>query len=194
MDSKKLILRPVPAWAHGTSTVNLTLAEARIHIPAFDDRQALQEVLHRYCWGFDERRTDILAECFTEDGQWEAIVMGETTVGPFIDRIGVLEWLSRFWKYQKDQRRHMITNFIVEDISGDTASALAYLHLAGSNRAKTHFEVTGFYRLNYKKEDGMWKIRRFYGGFDAPFWKMDITEMTPELIELFGITKHIPAE
>jgi hypothetical protein len=88
----------------------------------------------------------------------------------------------------------MIMNFIVEEITEDSATALAYLLLSGSSRSKSSVEITGWYRIGYKKRDGMWRIHRLYAGFDAPFWKMDISEMSPELIQLFGITKHIPSE
>jgi hypothetical protein len=188
------VLRPPPAWAHKTQTVRLTLGAERSVAESFDTRAQLLEAIHRYCWAFDERRTDLLEEIFTADAQWEALVMGETTVGPFVDRPQVLEWLTRFWRYQKDQRRHMIVNFIVESLDENSATALSYLLLAGSKFAKSQVEVTGFYRLGYAKEAGTWKIRRLFGGFDAPFWKMDVGEMNEELRTLFGITRHDPSQ
>jgi hypothetical protein len=178
-------LEPVPAWGHGTGTIRLTLSGEREF--AFDDRQALQECLFRYCWGFDERRLDLLDEVFATPSTWEALVMGEIQVGPFVGKEGVLEWLSRFWKYQKDQRRHMIVNFMVEELTADSARAVAYLILAGSTRAKSQVEITGFYQVRYVRTDGRWQISHLLGGFDAPFWKMPIEEMTPELRQLFGI-------
>jgi len=194
MNKEPLTLRPLPAWSRRKNILNLTLAGDRKLIAPLDDRSAIQEVLHRYCWGFDERNIDMLSEVFGKDSQWEAIVMGETTVGPFVGKEQVLEWLTRFWNYQKDQRRHMIVNFVVEQLQENSATALGYLLLSGSSRSKSAVEVTGWYRIAFIKEDGAWRIHRLYAGFDAPFWKMDISEMTPELIQLFGITKHIPAE
>ena len=32
-------------------------------------------------------------------------VMGETRVGPFLGQAAVQEWLTRFWRHQRDQRR-----------------------------------------------------------------------------------------
>jgi hypothetical protein len=194
MAKEPLTLRPLPAWSRIRNILNLTLAKDRKLIAPLDDRSLIQESLHRYCWGFDERNIEILDEVFDIDAQWEAIVMGESTVGPFVGKAQVLEWLGRFWNYQKDQRRHLITNFIVEEITEDSATALAYLLLSGSSRSKSAVEITGWYRMGYKKRGGVWRIHRLYAGFDAPFWKMDISEMSPELIQLFGITKHIPSE
>ena len=155
--------------------------------PSLDPRQALQEVIHRYCWAFDERRADLLGECFTEDGTWEASVMGETRVGPFVGQAQVQEWLSRFWDHQRDQRRHLILNFIVEDLHEHRATALAYLLLMGSSDAASRMESVGFYRLNFRSDAGTWRIESLMAGFDSPFWTMDVSEMSPRVRQLFGI-------
>jgi hypothetical protein len=163
-----------------------TSAERSVSSP-LDPRQALQEVIHRYCWAFDERRADVLRECFTEDGTWEASVMGETRVGPFLGQDQVQEWLSRFWDHQRDQRRHMILNFLVEDLSEDRATALAYLLLMGSSDAASRMETVGFYRLDFRNEAGTWRIEALRAGFDSPFWTMDVSAMSPRVRQLFGI-------
>lgn len=155
--------------------------------PTLDDRQALQEVIHRYCWAFDERRADLLAECFTTDAVWQASVMAETRVGPFVGHAAVQEWLGRFWDHQRDQRRHLILNFIVEDLQGDEATALAYLLLMGSSNAESRMETVGLYRLRYRREDVRWRISELAAGFDSPFWTMDVADMSPRVRQLFGI-------
>jgi nuclear transport factor 2 (NTF2) superfamily protein len=167
--------------------VQLRAEAERSVAPPLEPRQALQEVIHRYCWAFDERRADLLAECFTEDGTWEASVMGETRVGPFVGQAQVQEWLSRFWDHQRDQRRHLILNFIVEDLHEDRASALAYLLLMGSSNAASGMESVGFYRLDFRNDAGRWRIESLHAGFDSPFWKMDVSEMSPRVRQLFGI-------
>jgi hypothetical protein len=182
----------VPAWAHGTGLVQLRSEADRSVSPALDPRQSLQEVIHRYCWAFDERRADLLGECFTEDGTWEASVMGETRVGPFDGQAQVQEWLSRFWDHQRDQRRHLILNFIVEDLHEDRATALAYLLLMGSSDASSRMESVGFYRLDFRNDAGTWRIKSLVAGFDSPFWKMDVSEMSPRVRQLFGILDPLP--
>ncbi len=186
-------LRPSPAWAHRTGTLNLRSAAQRTVAPPLDPRQALQEVIHRYCWAFDERRADLLAECFTQDGTWEASVMGETRVGPFVGQAQVQEWLSRFWDHQRDQRRHLILNFVVEDLREDRATALAYLLLMGSSDAASRMESVGFYRLDYRRDAGTWRIESLMAGFDSPFWTKDVSEMSPRVRQLFGIL-DVPQE
>ena len=182
-------LRPTPAWAHGTRVVELSAHPPTEQLPV---RDQLVERLHRYCWSFDERRHDLLADCFTEDAVWEGFVMGETDVGPHIGRESVLSYLTTFWAHQRDQRRHVITNFLVESLEGDSATGMAYLLLMGSKRAQTQFECAGFYRAVYRREPDGWRISRLTAGFDSPYWKQEVEQMEPWVRDLFGITRHEP--
>lgn len=179
--------RPAPAWAHATGVVNLRGSADRHLSTPLNPAQALQEAIHRYCWAFDERRADLLLECFTADASWEASVMGETRVGPFVGQAQVQEWLSRFWAHQRDQRRHLILNFIVEELHDDHATALAYLLLMGSSDAQSRLETTGFYRLTYQRGADGWRISSLFAGFDSPFWTMEVRDMSPRVRALFGI-------
>ena len=182
------VLRPEPAWAHRTGLISLRppgtgdpAAEAAV-------AHQLQDRMHRYCWGFDERRADVLESVFTEDAVWQANVMGETPVGPFTGREAVLGWLTGFWPHQKDQRRHMPLNFIVEDVQESTATAMCYLILLGSTRAATALETAALYKLDYRREGGEWRIAVLTAGFDSPFWKQEIADMQPWVRELMGIS------
>ena len=182
-------LRPQPAWAHRTGLVHV---ESRP--PAgLDVAQTLQDRLHRYCWGFDERRHDVLIDTFTADCVWVGDVMGETTIGPHRGRDTVLAWLSAFWDHQRDQRRHVVTNFVLEELGESTASGMAYLLLVGASNASVVLEAAGLYRVQYRLEqDGVWRITQLTAGFDAPFWRTEVEAMAPRVRELFGITRHEP--
>ena len=176
-------LRPVPAWSHSTG-----LIDVRPRTGAdLDVRGHLADRLSRYCWGFDERRLDVLEDCFTDDAIWVGEVMGETRVGPHVGRTAVLSWLAGFWPHQRDQRRHVITNLIVEQITPGSATCLAYLLLVGSARAAVALEAAGLYRVEYRLEDHVWRISRLAAGFDVPFWKGEVEDMEPWVRELFGI-------
>lgn len=173
--------RPVPAWAHRTGLLNL---ESTPPTDTLSTREQLEECLYRYCWSFDERRPDLLAQCFTEDAVWAGYVMGETDVGPHVGRDALLTYLTTFWEYQRDQRRHVISNFIVESLGDDTATGAAYLLLLGSKRATTAFETAGFYRIDYRREASEWRISGLTAAFDSPFWKQEVEEMEPWVREL----------
>jgi hypothetical protein len=118
--------------------------------------------------------------------------MGETDVGPHVGRTAVIDYLTGFWDHQRDQRRHVITNVLVENMTGDAATCVAYLLLMGSKRAHTQFGCAGFYRADYRREPDSWRIARLTAGFDSPYWKQEVEEMEPWVRNLFGITRHEP--
>jgi hypothetical protein len=126
--------------------------------------------LARYCWAYDERRSDLLEDCFTEDAVWEGIVAATQTVGPLCGRDRIVAWLTGFWPHQRDQRRHMLNNFVVESSSATEGEIYAYLFLSSARGGSVTLETTGFYRANLVAYDGRWRIRRLFAGFDAPFW------------------------
>jgi ketosteroid isomerase-like protein len=178
--------RPIPGWGHATGAIAMRPAAVWGAVPA-ELLPEVQQCVNRYSWAFDERREDALRECFTEDAVWEASAMGETAVGPFTGRDAVLGWLTRFWPRQRDQRRHVFTNWVVDEADGDEVTAYCYLQLFGSSGGESRFETAGFARFVLRREGARLAIRRFTAGFDSPFWSMPVEDMGPALRELFGI-------
>ena len=95
--------------------------------------------------------------------------MGEISVGPFEGRAAIVQWLADFWPRQFDQRRHLFTNVVIDDLTASTATAHAYLLLIRSENATMTPVTAGPYRLLMAKETGVWRIARLIGGFDVPF-------------------------
>lgn len=179
------ILRPKPAWGSETGRVSLGTDWRRIPPHLVPE---VQQVLHRYSWGVDDRLPDVLASVFTADAVWEGSVMDEVRVGPFVGRDAVMDWFTRFWPVQKDQRRHVFSNLIVEEADDTHVVAYAVLQMYGATRAASAYETSAFCRVELWREDAGLAIDRFAVGFDSPFWAPhEAAEMEPWLIDLFGI-------
>ena len=176
---------PLPAWGHASGMLSLGNPVSPGSPGAVADRLLITERIARYCWAYDERRRDALADCFSEDGVWEGSVLGKIPVGPFQGRDRIAQWLTEFWPHQHDQRRHMLLNTIVEEQSAESALTLSYLLLLGSDGRKVNLETSGFYRVQYVRAGGKWWIERLTAGFDAPFWPGDIDKMSSR-----GRTRH----
>lgn len=159
---------PMPAWGRDQGLLSLG-APASAGQDNAGDRTLILETLNRYGWALDERDAVALADCFTEDMVFEGTVAGNVPVGPYNGRVAVMEWLEAFWEIQTDQRRHIVVNTIVNDLSGDSATALSYLFLTAAENGVMRPVTTGFYRNAMAKQDGIWRISHFYAGFDAPY-------------------------
>ncbi len=171
-------LDTIPGWAHRTKLLGLSEGARPADTAGVADRAYLSERIARYCWAYDERQIERLSTCFTEDAVWEGDVLGQTRIGPFTGRSGIVKWLSEFWPHQHDQRRHMILNTIVEEQDADRATTLSYLLLMSADGKAAKLETTGFYRVNLRREGDSWRIARLTAGFDAPFWPVEITRMS----------------
>lgn len=161
--------RPVPGWsrARGLSKVG---AGPQSDGDAAMDRVLIMDRIFRYAWGFDERNIEGIGECFTEDGIWEGWVMGTEHVGPFNGRGAIQGFMGEFWPNQQDQRRHVFTNVIIDDYTGSSAQAHAYLLLMSSMDAETRPVTVGPYRFDLVKDDDrVWRLSHLRGGWDSPF-------------------------
>ncbi|MFN0089131.1 MAG: nuclear transport factor 2 family protein [Acidimicrobiales bacterium] len=161
--------RPSPAWAARTGHVTLAPARPAGATEEALDRLLIAERIYRYGWAYDERNRDQLADCFTDDAVWEGSMMGLDAIGPMKGREAVMEFLTEFWAQQSDQRRHIFTNVIVEELSAAAAVAHAYLLLTASANDTMTPVTAGPYRLELVKQAGVWRLARLAGGFDAPF-------------------------
>lgn len=168
----------IPAWAHAAGLLDLGAGTRPDGPNAALDRSLICERAARYCWAYDERRAELLADCFTEDAVWEGNVLGKVPIGPFRGRGPIIAWLTEFWPHQHDQRRHMILNTIVETQTDSTATTLSYLLLMASTGKVASIESMGFYRNDYRCEGGVWRIARLSAGFDKPFWPGEIDKMS----------------
>lgn len=168
----------IAAWAHSAGILDLGPGTHPSDGSDAMDRATFCERIARYCWAYDERRIDRLGDCFTEDAIWEGNVLGQVPIGPFNGREAIMQWLSEFWPHQKDQRRHMLLNTIVEEQTGETAVTLSYLLLMSSTGEVMSMESMGFYRTAYRRKGGNWHISRLTAGFDKPFWPGKLKTMS----------------
>jgi hypothetical protein len=174
----------LPGWAHHCGA--LTLGGGVASIDAGDARLVIERVA-RYCWAYDERRADLLADCFTADGIWEGNVLDKVPIGPFTGRERILKWLTEFWPHQHDQRRHMLLNNLVESLDAGNAVTLSYLLLMSSDGLTPKLECTGFYRCELRREAGVWRIGRMTACFDAPFWPGQLETMSERGKQRHGV-------
>jgi hypothetical protein len=84
-------------------------------------------------------------------------------------REAIVEFLTEFWNQQTDQRRHIFTNVIVDELTGETATVHAYLLLTAASGETMAPQTTGPYRLDLVKHGDSWRLQRMVAGFDAPF-------------------------
>lgn len=120
---------------------------------------AVEALMMRTAWAFDERDVEMLADCFASDAVMTFGVDGE--------RIFRREGREAIIELQRDaigdtsvRRRHQISNVMVERTGEKSAVAWSYLCLFRIEDGVLSTESTGWYRDEVTREDDAWRITR----------------------------------
>jgi hypothetical protein len=160
--------RCTPAWAHAIGVIDLQpVAVVPTDLGEVADRLLIQETVARYAMAYDERRLDVMGSLYTETGTYRYRI-GEGPVDGVSGRDNLLPWLRAIMESQTDQRRHMMSSLVIDSLSADQATVIAYKTIFGIETT-TEVVATGLYRFSLVKRDGTWLIEEAYDLLDRPF-------------------------
>ena len=132
-------------------------------------RLAITETLHRYAWSYDTRDLALMATTFTPDASFTIELAGTPGWGPFTDRAAIIAWLGAIMATQTDQRRHVVTNLIVHELTPTRAVAASYLTLTAAENGQLAVKCTGSYRDELSYTEEQWRIQRKILVLDCAF-------------------------
>ena len=117
------------------------------------DKDAIREVLARYCFHLDGERFDDMAALFTEDGTWD------TAFGVGKGRSGIADQARAIAAIgaPRPRRVHLVTNIVIE-LDGDTATVQSNWALVQNTGAAPNIGSAGGYADRMVKQNGRWYI------------------------------------
>ena len=117
-----------------------------------EDKDAIRELLHRYCFYMDEGRFDELAALFSDDGEW--IAPYRTAKGP----ADIAAWLQQSVP-PSPRRMHYVMNSIIDCVGMRATARSNYLVMVEG--ADGPFpSVCGTYDDELVKLPGGWRFHR----------------------------------
>lgn len=131
-------------------------------------KELLTEVMSRFLLGVDEQDAALVRSALADDCENFMILDGQR-MGPPPGREGIVGFLEEFWKTQTDQRRHVLSNAIMESDAADAPVVGFYLTLYATKDRKLRPVTTGKYRVRYVLKDGRAWIRNVELVLDGPF-------------------------
>lgn len=145
-----------------------TLRPADWSPPALAARAQIAEAFYRFGIGHDECRADVAASCFTEDVVYEVARGAAEPFTSFSGRATVEGRLTAIFDEMSDQRRHVISNVLVEslDLDTGTAEALAFgvVTVAADGLS---IGASVIYSASLRRDlDGCWRFSYFFIGMD----------------------------
>jgi hypothetical protein len=148
----------------GKEEKNNTNWSGRIGDPNFNvaDRMAINDVIDAYGIYWDTNNLDGFLSLFTDDAL--GVIYGSdgkkmTYLIKDEAQRAISEERMEFFKINKMQRRHMMSNTMLIELTDDSAHFKKYMMLlTTNNNSKTEIVSPIFYDFKFKKIDGIWKI------------------------------------
>ena len=120
------------------------------------DRQAVEELVYKYCYYFDRNLPEELAKLFSED----AVVDYGPEVANLIGRELILEMVSKGLAETFLATSHHISNFMITSQSNSSATSTSYVYAWHKYRSKEEIgHLWGGYEHEFIKIEGKWFIK-----------------------------------
>ena len=117
-----------------------------------EDKDAIRELLHHYCFCMDEGRFAVLAALFAPDGEW--IAPYRTATGP----ADIAAWLQQSVPPQPRRMHYVMNSIITTDGERATARSNYLVMVEGPNGPIP--SVCGTYDDDLVKQPDGWRFRR----------------------------------
>ena len=158
---------PRQGWAHADGVMSLGLNQPIVPAQAID-RLMIHETFARWGIAWDEGRLDVIRSLFTDQGE---LVILKGTSRPLSHLKGhdaIVEHVRRSRAAQADQRRHAISNIVLEQLDATHATALAYGVVTVVKNGQMMLGATVFYRGELTRDSAAgWQFTSFIIGMDA---------------------------
>ena len=158
--------KPSAGWAHSAGVVSLTVRKPDRGISALDYVE-INELFARYAIAYDERRLDILGSCFESQGVYQVADVN-TRLAKFEGRDAIVLGIASVQAQQGDeQRRHLMGNVVLNEISPEIVEAIAYASVTMSGIDGISLQASAIYGALVAKNSGGWLFRNISVGLDS---------------------------
>lgn len=123
------------------------------------DFVAIQQLLAQYTWSHDSRDFATLAECFTEDAHYTMRIADSEPSEPTIGGEAIAALVEKFKSTQTDQRRHLISNVVLDSADESSATARSYVTVFATEGEESRLITTGTCVDHMARQsDGSWRF------------------------------------
>jgi len=166
-DRKWAIGTPRQNWAHTDGVVNMQPGTA-IAPQSLADRAMIADAFARWGIGYDEGKLDVIRALFPADGELDVLEASSKPLQTLKGIDTIIKNAVADRAKQNDQRRHAISNVVIDRLSGTSATAIAYGVVTAAGGGELYLGATVIYRGDMKKmPDGTWRFARLVIGMDA---------------------------
>lgn len=126
-------------------------AKETLQLAELVDREAIRDVVHRYCFAVDRGTLEQVMALFDDECDLE-LVPGKKYRG----RDAVHRWYDQYMRTRMNVLRHLVHNQVIE-VSGNQAFSKSYFDAVGELKGES-IVVAGFYEDRLRKHGAQWKF------------------------------------
>jgi hypothetical protein len=158
---------PPQGWAHQSGLVQLNTNGTALAHDAVSDRLSIMEAFARWGIAYDEGRPQVIGSLFTEDARYVVTEGSATPIAELHGREEIVTGVMNVLRMQNDQRRHAMSNVVIERMESNSATALAYGIVTIADDQTLTLGASVIYTADLVKgDDGVWRFSRFVIGMD----------------------------
>ena len=157
---------PPQSWAHRSGIVHLQPNGVKLAADDTRNRLLIQEAFARWGIAYDEGQLDVVRSLFTKDAVFEVTLGSAEPIARAVGPDDIVKNVGNSMQQQSDQRRHAISNVVIDRLTKDAATAIAYgiVTIAADGLS---LGATVIYSADLKRErDGVWRFSKFIIGMD----------------------------
>ncbi len=129
----------------------------------------IAEALARSAYALDHKNLADLEAGFHPEATFTLVIDGVDEPSVFSGRDAIMGLMKGALDAQTDVRRHAISNLFFESVSDDSAKAVSYLTLIGTENGETNLITTGIYNDELVNVDGAWLLINRHLHLDRPY-------------------------
>lgn len=134
------------------------------------DKMKISELLNKSSYALDERKLEMLEDCFADDAVMSLRIEGGDLIGPFDGQEAIMKLMKDSVDAQTDQRRHISSNlFFQEEVGEEVAKVVSYLSLFATKNGEITLLTTGVYQDEVARVAGEWKIKKRHLELELPY-------------------------
>jgi len=158
------------AWAHSYGYADLQAPQGDPSVQQLIDTYQIKDRFYRWGIAYDEGRLEVIEAMFTENAEYivfnASLGEKEGVVANWNGRKEIVTKVPKIMERQADQRRHFMSNVVIDKLDKDSATALAYGNVVLPEK-NLMVGATVIYSAELKKVDGIWLFDRMVIGMDG---------------------------
>jgi hypothetical protein len=161
-----LVGEPRQGWAHKDGVMSLKSNCPTIDAESAVNRLLIHEAFARWGIAYDEAQFEVIRSLFTKGAELVVLLGSKEPINSAKGSDAIVDSVANALRQQQDQRRHAITNVVIDRLTENEASAIAYgIVIVANDGLSLGASVIYFGDLRCEA-DGVWRFSKFVIGMD----------------------------